>query len=235
MQAKGIIANMALQAMVSAASPFRKISPEVTSPTLQAVSMRLMKRNGMAKLSVANVEAEEGRGDDHGRDEADHEAKNAHDHERQDEFAGPQRAHEEMAEIARPDLLEKAHREAELAAKQHVPKKNAADQRAGRQHRQLRGASDVKLQEAPGEELHRRPIGEIDEAHGRGAQKVKMALDHRHDARGREAGPRRARLVKLGSGRRRFVHGIACAFSTRAPAPRPRATSRKTSSSVSRP
>ena len=46
----------------------------------------------------------------------------------------------QMAEIARPHLLEEAHREAELAAEQHVPEQDAADQRARREHRQLRGA-----------------------------------------------------------------------------------------------
>ena len=42
-----------------------------------------------------------------------------------DELDRPQRADHEVAEIARPDLLEERHREAELAAEQDVPQQHA--------------------------------------------------------------------------------------------------------------
>ena len=71
MQAKGIMANMALQAMVSAASPLRKMSPEVASPTAQLVSIRLRKSQRDGEAQGADIEAEEGRGDGDGRHEPD--------------------------------------------------------------------------------------------------------------------------------------------------------------------
>ena len=61
-----------------------------------------------------------------------HQLDQAHGDQRGDQLARPQRAHHQVAEVARPDLLEERDREAELAAHQDVPQQHRADEQAGR-------------------------------------------------------------------------------------------------------
>ena len=62
------------------------------------------------------------------RQDAEQDADHAHRQERQDPLIGPQRGDKEMAEIARPHLLEKRHRQAELATEQHIPQHDRGEQ-----------------------------------------------------------------------------------------------------------
>ena len=79
-----------------------------------------------------------------------------------------QRAHHQVADVARPHLLEERRRKAKLAAEQDVPQQHGADQRAGRDGgtagRVLRhrGVRHVGLDEPPGEHLDGRPVDEVE-------------------------------------------------------------------------
>ncbi len=124
----------------------------------------------------------------HRRDDTDQDAHHAHGDERDDPFVGPQRADEELAQIARPQFLEKRHRNAELAPDEHVPQEHGAQEHAA-------GARDIgavahqePARETPQDHLHHRPVDEVQGARPRGRQEIDIAQQHRCDPRRREAG-----------------------------------------------
>ena len=172
------------------------------------------------QAEAVEIEAEERDCQKRHRHHADGKANEAHDHERADEFERPQRADHEIAEIARPHLLEKRHREAELTAKQNVPHQHRGDEHAAGAGKESGILRDVELQKSPHEQLHRRPIDELEQPGPGRAQEIDIAQHHR-------AHPVRRQHGRAG---RMQAH---CAASRASP--RPRATSRNTSSRVSRP
>src|SRR4030095_1006069 len=122
--------NTSVQARLSAPMPLRTTRPETMMPTAQLVRMRLQKNATSARprpnrLKLKNTAATTAPPRARGG-----EPDQAHDHQRQQELERRQRAHHQVAEIARPHLLEKRHREAELATEQDVPQDDRADQRA---------------------------------------------------------------------------------------------------------
>ena len=117
-----------VQASVSAPRPFRSTSPETKIPTAQLVSIRFDEERRQREAERPQVEAEERDREQRHRHHADREADDAHHHQRRDEFGGPQRRDHQVAEVARPHLLEKRDREPELAAEQDVPQHHRADQ-----------------------------------------------------------------------------------------------------------
>ena len=140
-----------------------------------------------------------------------------------DKLERPQRAHHQIADIARPHFLEKRDRKSKLAAEQDVPQQHRADKGAAGAREEAGIVGDVILQEAPGHHLHRRPIDEVEQPRPRRAQQIPVAQHHRADApRARPRTQRRSQRRIDGAGH--------CAASLSMPLPR--ATSRKTSSSV---
>ncbi len=110
-----------------------------------------------------HVEAEQHEGQQHHRQRADHEPDQAHQHQRGGELERLQRAHHQVGEVARPDLLQKGEGEAELAAKQHVPEQDGAEQQAGGGgHRRL-AVIEVGVEETPHQHLHRRPVDDLEQ------------------------------------------------------------------------
>jgi hypothetical protein len=126
------------------------------------------------------------------------------------------RAHHQVAEIARPHLLEKRNREAELAAEQDVPQDYRADQRAAGTRKEAVVLRNVALQKAPGDDLQRRPVDQLQKPRPRRHQEIPVAQHHRLDAM--DGNP---------AMRGDLAHGVPSRT-------RPRATSRNTSSSVAR-
>ena len=135
-----------------------------------------------------------------------------------DELGGAQRRDHQVAEVARVHLFEERDREAELPAEQDVPQQHGADQHAARLREQARLLRQIGLQEAPHQHLHGRPVDQLGQARPRRAQQIPIAQHHRGDAARRER-RMRARRALIAPPR----------------GSRPRATSRNTSSSVSRP
>ena len=188
--------------------------PHTNRPMLQANSARTTKNAAKAKSQRPEIEAEEpDRQNRHGN-HADDKAHEAHRHQRHQEFAGAQRAHQQIGEIARPHLLKEREGEALLRAQQNVPQQHRADQRAGQlagETPRAAGGGKIALEKAPGQHLHHRPIGHLDETRPGRAQQIGVAQHHRADA-----------------GEGKTAHETA-------PLARPRATSRNTSSKVARP
>ena len=138
------------------------------------------------------IEIEEEQRQQRHRDDADREPDQAHDHQRDQEFDRLQRAHHQVAEIARPHLLEKRDRKAELAAEQDVPQDHRADQRAAGARKEPGVLRDVALQKAPGDDLQRRPIDQLQQPRPGRHQEIPVAQHHRLDAMRRNAAMRRA-------------------------------------------
>ncbi len=120
------------------------------------------------------------------RNDADREPDQAHHHQRDQKLDRLERAHHQVAEIARPHLFEKRDRKAELAAKQDVPQDHCADQGAAGAREKPGILGDVGLQKAPGDDLQCRPIEQFQQARPRRQQKIPVAQDHRVDAMRRD-------------------------------------------------
>ena len=110
------------------------------------------------QADAVEIEVEQEHRQQRHRNDADRKPDQAHDHQRDQKLDRLQRAHHQVAEIARPHLLEKRDRKAELAAKQDVPQDHRADQRAAGAREEPGILRDVSLQKAPGDDLQRRPI-----------------------------------------------------------------------------
>ena len=171
-----------VQAKLSAPRPLRMTRPDTKMPTAQLVRIRLAKKAASARPMPIEVEAEEADREQRHRHHADGEPHDAHHHQRDHELDRPERADHEIGEIARPHLLEKRHREAELAAEQDVPQQHGADEGAAGAGEEPGILADIELQEAPHHHLHRRPVDELQEPRPRRAQQVPVARDHRADA-----------------------------------------------------
>ena len=111
----------------------------------------MQKERRQREAEAVEVEAEERDREQRHRHHADRQADQAHDHQRADEFDRPQRADHQVAEVARPHLLEEGDRESELAAEQDVPEQHRADEHAAGAGKEAGILRDVKLQESPDE------------------------------------------------------------------------------------
>ena len=133
------------------------------------------------KSDAVEIEVEEDHRQQRHWNDADREPDQAHDHQRDQKLDRLQRAHHQVAEIARPHLLEKRDGKAELSAKQDVPQDHRADQRAAGAREKPGILRDVSLQKSPGDDLQRRPIQQFQEPRPRRHQQIPVAQDHRVD------------------------------------------------------
>ena len=136
-------------------------------PTAQLVRIEIQKERRQREAEAVDVEPEERDREKRHRHHADREPDDAHDHQRADEFDRAQRADHQVAEIARPHLFQKRDREAELAAKQDVPHQHGADEHAARAREEPRILRDVELQKSPHQQLHRRPVDQLQQPRSR--------------------------------------------------------------------
>ncbi len=167
------------------------------------------------------IEAEEEHREDCDRHQPDQHAHDAHHHQRRDQLRGPERRHHQVAEVARPHLFQERDGEADLPAEKDVPEEHRADEGAARLRRHGCAIHQVELQEPPHHHLHRRPVDQVDDARPGIAEQVPVAQHHRADAA--------KRYGVIGG----VAHSVTSRpFSSRR---RSRATSRNTSSIVSRP
>ena len=206
--------KIAAQARLSAPRPRRTTSPAMIRPIAQPNSI-ITAKNGMIaqprapmiekwKIGIARMR---------GPADADQDAHQADQEVGDHQLAGPQGADEQVAEVAGVHLLEEAHGDAELAAKQRVPEEDRGQEHAGRLRHPARLADQELGDEAPQDHLHGRPIDQVQQARPGAEQQIGVPVEHRPDA----AQGRRERHA-TGSGRRRS-----------------RAMSRNTSSRSSRP
>src|SRR4029078_7686820 len=86
--------------------------------------------SGKAETERPEIVAEKKNREEGDRQEADHQTDEAHQNERADQLDPRQRADEEVRHVARPHLFQERDVEAELAADQHVPEQDAADEDA---------------------------------------------------------------------------------------------------------
>ena len=205
-----------LQANVSAPSPFRSTRPDTKIPTAQLVSIRLAKNAASAKPSAQRLKPKNAIASSVTGTMPIARRMMLMIIRAATNSVGAQRRDQQVAEIARIHLLEERNREAELSAKQDVPQHHGADQHAAGAGIEARLLGEIGLQETPHQHLHGRPVDQLDQARERRAQQVPIAQHHRGDA---------ARGETRSAAR---VHRAASRS-------RPRATSRNTSSSVSRP
>ena len=213
---------MMLQAMFSAPRPLRSRMPATKMPTAQLVSIRLTKNAASARPSPHRLKPKNAiASSDTGTMPID-KPDDAHDHQRGDELGRPQRAHHQVAEVARVHLLEERDREAELAAEQDVPQHHRADEGAGGAREEAGVLRHVDLQEAPHQHLHRRPVDQVEHA-----RPGRAAADTSGAAPSRRRGAARTRHVAGG------LDALICAASRASPVPR--AMSRNTSSRLLRP
>src|SRR4030095_5901346 len=111
-----------------APEPMGKDHPRRDEPERPAREDEDGEESGERKPEVEEIEAEDEIGGERDRDHAHRETDHAPKTERGDEFERPQRADEEIAEIARPHLFDEGRREADLGTEQNVPEQNRADQ-----------------------------------------------------------------------------------------------------------
>ena len=95
---------------------------------------------------------------------------------------GRKRARQQIAEIARPHLLDEGGGKTDLGAEQNVPEQNAADQHAGTLRDRACRAGKIFLQEAPSQHLQERPVDQLDEPDARASQQIGIAQHKRADA-----------------------------------------------------
>ena len=144
------------------------------------------------KPEIEQVEAEEEIGGDRDRDHADGKPQHAPHAQGGDELEGSKRAREQIAEIARPHLLDEGGGEADLGAEQNVPQQHRADQHAGGLRERARGAGEIFLEKAPGEHLEEGPVDQLEQPDAGTPQQIHVAEHQRADAaeRSAEAGRR---------------------------------------------
>ena len=201
-------------------APCCSTSPEATSPIDQLVRIRLTKKAATAKPSPQKLKPKKSDRHEGHRHHADQHAHDAHHHQRGDSSAGRSGVIIRLPRLRDHISSRNEMREADLAAEEDVPEQHRADEGAAGLARACPIARrQIELQEAPHQHLHRRPVDEVDDARPGIAQQIPVAQHHRADA----ARGRRMRRVDGG------------AHSRRLPSRRSRATSRKTSSIVSRP
>ena len=181
-----------VQAHVLGAQAVAQHQPGDEDPDRPAGQHQIGEERREREAERPQIEAEERDRQQRHRHHADREPHQAHDHQRGDELDRPQRRHHQVAEIARPHLLEERDREAELAAKQDVPQQHRADEGAAGAREEAGVLRRLQLQEAPHQHLHGRPVDEVEEARPRRAQQVPIAQHHGGDAARRkvEAGCR---------------------------------------------
>jgi hypothetical protein len=83
----------------------------------------------------------------------------------------------------------------EIEKKQNVPQDDGTDQRAAGAREKPGILRNVVLQEAPGDDLQRRPIDQLEQPRPRRQQEIPVTQDHRMDAMRRDT-----------PGHRRFAH-----------------------------
>src|SRR5437899_2577408 len=118
----------------------RAAAPLASATSITVKAKIKVRRDGIVLLfahpdegtSPAGVFEIEHEGKDADRQDADQYTDDGDDHHRQDVLGGPQRAHQEVAQIARIHLFEEGEVEAELAAEKNVPQKDPTDEGAGR-------------------------------------------------------------------------------------------------------
>ena len=119
-----------VQARLSAPRPLRSTMPATRDADRPAGQDQVDEEHREREAEAAEIEAEERDRQQRHRHHADREPDDAHDHQRGDELDRPQRAHHQVAHVARPHLLQERDREAELAAEQDVPQQHRADEGA---------------------------------------------------------------------------------------------------------
>ena len=209
-------------ARFSAPRPLRSSRPETTDADRPAGQQQVDEERHQREAERPQIEAEEDDREQRHRHHADRQPDDAHDHQRGDEFHRPQRGHHQVAQVARIHLLEKRDREAELAAEQDVPQHHRADERAGGAARRswnaarCRPAGSPTSASAPSASRSDRACAATT------TQQIPIAQHHRARSRRGENATYAGRSALLIAPPRRA-------------SPRPRATSRNTSSRLVRP
>src|SRR5947207_8837525 len=141
---------------------------------------------------------------------------------------------EKVAQVPRVELFDECQRHAELAAEQHIPQKDGAQEKAWRALQKTVRGLEIDRDESPQHHRHGRVVDHRHEPRPRFEQQVRVATDQCAYA------PRRRRHPGLWiqSGRKSgYAHRTpsAAAASASSRLARPRAISRNTSSMLSRP
>src|SRR5690242_7440345 len=105
------------------------------------------------QAEIEQIEAEQEISSRRHRNHAHAEADHAPDAQRYDEFIRTERARQQIAEIARPHLLDEGGGETDIRAEQNVPQQDRADEHAGSLRHWVGGAREIFLEEAPGQHL----------------------------------------------------------------------------------
>src|SRR5437667_3866448 len=121
-------------------------------------------------------------GEDARPPDADQGAHHAHGELAGDQLPGAQRAHEEIAEIARVHLLEEGQRDAELPAKKDVPEQDRPDEKPWGVGEEVARRSQIHSDEAPHDHSHRGVVRHGHEARPRLEHEISVTLDQRHDS-----------------------------------------------------
>ena len=167
--------------------PWRRMPPQIARPSAQPIAISTRDKRDQRQAHVEDRIMIERDRQQHRRQDADRDPDHAHRQQRQHPFIGPQRRHEQLAEIARPHLFEKRDRQAELAAEQQIPQHHGGEQYA-EGLRDIAGVLGQELaHEPPDQHLQGRPVQQLQRARPRTAQDVQIAQQHRPDAGRRKA------------------------------------------------
>ena len=146
-----------------------------------ACENEIAEKRDQRQSDAVEIEAEQEYCQQRHWNDSDREPDQAHDHQRDQKLDRLQRAHHQVAEIARPHLFEKRNRKSELAAKQDVPENHRSNKGAAGTREEPGILRDVSLQKPPGDDLQRRPVQQFQEPRPRRQKQVPVAQDHGAD------------------------------------------------------